>query len=309
MAKSEKPTPEQIRNASECLERGGYHVISPLELRETFCSASPPEKLITVAILDTETTGLDQNKDQLIELGIVLVEIDPETGQAYRVLSVFNELEDPGILIPEESTRIHNITNEMVSGKRIDDSEVESLLSNVSLIVAHNAGFDRPFVERRFPDFQDKHWACSWSEIPWSDEGIGSGKLEFLAYRCGFHFTGHRASNDCFALLEILQTPLPVSGVIAMHLLLQNARTPDIKVSALGSPFESKDLLKERGYRWQPDKKIWATTISKKHLEEEVSWLKQYVYGGKSFKLGQEIMTAKNRYSSRTENAEIVKYD
>jgi DNA polymerase-3 subunit epsilon len=94
-----------------------------------------------------------------------------------------------------------------------------------------------------------------------------------------------------------------------MHLLLQNARTPDIKVSALGSPFESKDLLKERGYRWQPDKKIWATTISKKRLDEEVSWLKQHVYGGKSFKLVQEVMTAKNRYSSRAENAEVIQYD
>lgn len=309
MNKSEKPSQDQINNASECLERGGYQVIRPLEPREAFCTDFPPEKLITVAILDTETTGLDQNKDKLIELGIVMVEIDPVTGQAYRVLKVFNELEDPGFSIPAESTRIHNITNEMVSGKRINDSEVESLLSNASLIVAHNAGFDRPFVERRFPNLQDKHWACSWSEIPWSGQGISSAKLEFLAYRCGFHFTGHRASNDCFALLEILQTPLPVSGAKAMHVLLNNARNPDIRVSALGSPFESKDLLKDRGYRWQPEKKVWATTIAKASLKEEVSWLKQNVYGGKRFRLEQEVRTASIRYSTRRGGIEVVNYE
>lgn len=89
--------------------------------------------------------------------------------------------------------------------KRINDAEVESLLADVSLVIAHNAGFDRVFVESRFPIFATKAWACSFKQIPWSEEGISSGKLEFLAYNCGFHFTGHRASTDCHALLEVLQ--------------------------------------------------------------------------------------------------------
>ena len=54
-------------------------------------------------------------------------------------------------------------------------------------------------------------------------EHIVSAKLEYLAYYFGFHFTGHRAVNDCQALLEVLQCPLPMSGVKAMQALLQNA--------------------------------------------------------------------------------------
>ena len=153
------PDHAQILHMTELLSRSGYRVIRPLEIRMAYCTEQPPAKLITVAILDTETTGINHSQDKIIELGMVLVEVCPLTGQAYRVLKVFNELEDPGIPIPEESTRVHHITDEMVAGKRINDAEVESLLADVSLVVAHNAGFDRVFVESRFPIFATKAWA------------------------------------------------------------------------------------------------------------------------------------------------------
>jgi DNA polymerase-3 subunit epsilon len=305
---SREPNAEQVTLATDWLARGGYRVIRPLQARTAYSEAPPPEKLITVAILDTETTGTNQAKDKIIELGMVLVEVCPETGQAYRVIHVFNELEDPGMPIPEESTRIHHITDEMVSGKRIDDAAVEKLISDVSLVVAHNAGFDRVFVEERFPIFATKAWACSWAQIPWSEEGISSSKLEFLAYFFGFQFTGHRAVTDCQALLEVLQQPLPTSGSKAMQVMLQNASISDIQVSALGSPFDSKDVLKERNYRWNADKKVWAKRILKQNLADEVAWLKASVYAGKGFKLEIEQMTEMNRFSARPGAIEVVKY-
>ena len=303
------PTPEQIKLATEWLGRANFRLIRPLEIRSEYCTDQPPEKLITVAILDTETTGTNQSLDKIIELGIVFVEVCPATGKAYRVSRVFDELEDPGMPIPPESTRVHHITDEMVAGKRINDVEVEALLANVALVVAHNAGFDRVFVEDRFPVFATKAWACSFRQIPWSEEGISSGKLELLAYNCGFHFTGHRASTDCHALLEVLQNPLPTSGNLAMQALLQNARQADIKVSALGSPFDSKDALKERSYRWNADKKVWAKDIPQDNLDDEVTWLSEAVYAGKSFKLEFERMTAMNRYSNRPGKTDVVNYE
>ena len=137
---------------------------------------------------------------------------------------------------------------------------------------------------------------------------MGSASLEFLAYRCGFHFTGHRATTDCHALLEVLQEPLPNSGSIAMQVLLQNARIPEIKVTALGSPFESKDVLKERAYRWNAEKKVWAKSIPKQDVDDEVAWLKTSVYAGKGFRLELEKMTAMNRFSNRPGAIEVLKY-
>ncbi len=306
---SGEPTPEHIRQVTDWLAKGDYRVIRPLAVRRSFSDGPPPPRLITAAILDTETTGTHPERDKLIELGMVLVELCPESGQVYRVLEVFDELEDPGIPIPEESTRIHHITDAMVAGKRIDDGAVEALLATVAVVIAHNAGFDRKFVEQRFPIFATKAWACSWAQVPWSEEGIGSSKLEFLAYASGFHYTGHRAVTDCHALLEVLQHPLPTSKAKAMQVLLQNARLPEIRVSALASPFETKDRLKERGYRWNGDKKVWAKDVQKHGLEEEVSWLRDFVYGGKGFRLEQEKLTPMNRFSARAGATEIVRYD
>ena len=306
---TQAPNPEQIRLVSDWLAQANYKVIRPLEIRSAYSDDPAPEKLITVAVLDTETTGISHARDKVIELGIVVVEICPLTGQAYRITKVFNELEDPGMPIPEESTKVHHITDEMVAGKRIDDAEVESLLASVSLIVAHNAGFDRVFVEQRFPIFASKPWACSFQQIPWSAEGFGSAKLEFLAYQSGFHYTGHRASTDCYALLEVLQQTLPVSNKKAMQVLLENARQPDIRVSALGSPFESKDLLRERGYRWNAEQRVWARNVPNTRLDEEAAWLKIFVYQGKSFRLEHEKITAKNRFSNRPGPTEVVKYE
>ena len=306
---SHDPRPEQVSLVTEWLARGNYRIIRPLQIRDSYSTNLPPEKLITVAILDTETTGTDFSKDKIIELGMVLVEICPETGQAYRVIKIFDELEDPGMPIPEESTRVHHITDEMVAGKRIDDPEIEALMASVSLVVAHNAGFDRLFVEERFPIFATKPWACSYRQIPWSEEGSGSASLEFLAYRCGFHFAGHRATTDCHALLEVLQNSLPTSGLMAMSVLLQNARLTEIKVSALGSPFDSKNVLKERSYRWNAEKKVWAKCVPKQDLDEEVAWLKDSVYSGKGFRLELEKMTAMNRFSKRSGAIDVVEYD
>jgi DNA polymerase III subunit epsilon len=304
-----EPSAQQISRVADWLARGNCRVIRPLPPRTAYSDAPPPEKLITVAILDTETTGTNPAFDKIIELGMVLVEVCPVTGQAYRIVTVFDELEDPGMPIPEASSKIHHITDDMVAGKRIDDDAVASMIADVSLVVAHNAGFDRVFVEQRFPCFAAKAWACSWAQIPWSAQGIGSSKLEFLAYFYGFHFTGHRASNDCLALLEVLQRPLPAAGVKAMALLLENARVAEIKVSALASPFDAKDALKARAYRWNADKKVWARSVPKQSLADEVAWLRNAVYGGRAFRLELEKTTVMNRFSARPGPTEVVSYD
>jgi DNA polymerase-3 subunit epsilon len=255
------------------------------------------------AIVDTETTGLDKASDRIIEFAMIIFEFDPATGQVYRITDIYDELEDPGMPIPPASTAVHGITDQMVAGKRIDDARVVALLQDVTLVIAHNAQFDRPFLEERLPVFAALPWGCSFQQINWSDEGMGSAKLEYLAYRLGFFFDAHRAQADCLALLEILQRPLPASGGMALTGLLRRAAAKDYRVYAIKAPFESKDLLKARAYRWDGDKKCWHKTLEGGLMKDELAWLKQNVYSGRSVQLEFETFDALCRFSSRAGKA------
>jgi DNA polymerase-3 subunit epsilon len=294
-----------IEEAINLLKAHNFKITRPLEERKFYSNATPPTKLVKAAIVDTETTGTNQDVDKIIELGIVIVEYCPESGQVYRVLEIFDELEYPGMPIPPDSTKIHGITDEMVEGKSIDDEAVEALMSDVSLVIAHNAYFDRGFMEARLPVFKRKSWACSYAQVPWKSEGIGSSSLEFLAYRFGFHYAGHRASVDCHALLEVLQSDMPVTGTKVMKVLLEKARLPEFKVYALNAPFDNKDKLKEHGYRWDAERKVWAGFISQSELQTEVDWLRDEIYFNKKFKIELEKVDSLNRFTSRRGSFEL----
>jgi DNA polymerase-3 subunit epsilon len=260
------------------------------------------------AIVDTETTGTDASTDKIIELAVIVFEYCADTGEVGRVVETYDGLEDPGFPIPPESTAIHGITDAMVAGHKIDDGRVQALLKQAGLVIAHNARFDRGFLESRLPVFAGLPWACSWQEVPWSDAGIESSKLEYLAYRYGFFYEGHRAEIDCLALLEVLRRPFGESGAPALRILLESARKPSYRLWANNSPFESKDVLRQRGYRWVPDKRTWCGEIaSREAVDAELAWLKQAVYGGKSMALDLEEFDAKSRYSARDGKREKVR--
>jgi DNA polymerase III subunit epsilon len=259
------------------------------------------------AIVDTETTGMNAKMDRVIELGIVVFEYVAETGAIGPVVGSLSALEDPGIPIPPEVAAIHHITDDMVKGKRIDDAVLAQLLEGVSLVIAHNAKFDRPFLEARFPLFMKMPWACSIRDVEWRDSGYASSALEFLAYRTGFFYDGHRAEIDCRALLAVLARPLGnKTETTALKMLLDHAREKTSKIFALNSPFASKDLLKARGYRWEPDGKVWALELDALNLDAELAFLKETVFVGTSTQVELETQDARVRYSERKGKTERI---
>ena len=259
-----------------------YRILRRLQHKQVFEETLPGQPLLKGIVLDTETTGLNTAECKVIELGMILFEFNPETGQLHRVLKVFDELEDPGVPIPPETTAVHHITDDMVRGKRINDAAVEKVIADASVIIAHNASFDRPFVEKRWPVFKDKQWVCSIKDIDWKSEGVGSAKLEYLLQTQGIFYEAHRAETDCWALLELLNAVLPQSQQPVLLRLLESLNQPQVRLYATGSPFDAKDLLKARGYRWAPEIKCWHRQLGgDKALQEELSWLKNRVYQGK----------------------------
>jgi DNA polymerase-3 subunit epsilon len=286
------------RMARTLVESGHYRVSSRLETPAEYHPPDSSPKLVA-AVVDVETTGTNPDHDKPIELGICLFEYERQNGRIYRVLGSWGWLEDPGFPIPPEITNITGITNDMVAGHSIDDQAVNDLLRRVVLIIAHNASFDRRFLEKRLPALATKHWACSRFDIDWKAEGIRSSALEFVAYALGFFHDGHRAASDCCATLHALAQPLPGTGRLALQALLEQARLPTWRLWARDAAIEKKDILKARGYAWSPGRpRCWYRDVSDSDQAAEVAWLRANVMGADRAVWALRI-TAKDRYSDR----------
>jgi DNA polymerase III subunit epsilon len=253
-----------------------------------------------VLVLDTETTGLSHQVDRIIELAMLMVSVDSLTGLPFGPVELFEGFEDPGMPIPAIAREVTGITDDMVRGARLDDAAVASLVGRADLVIAHNAGFDRPFVEARFPDFVGKAWGCSFKDIDWKAAGAESLKLGALAADAGWFYDAHRAQVDCHALLQVLARPVGDAGMTGLGQLITAASQPSYKLSATGSPFESKDVLKGRGYRWDAETKVWSCSVGDEAaLEAELAWLAQAVYGGRHATVDVERLDGHSRYAAR----------
>jgi DNA polymerase-3 subunit epsilon len=256
-----------------------------------------------VLVLDTETTGLSHATDKIIELAMLLVQVDTATGLPFGPVEIFEGFEDPGVPITEVIRQITGISDEMVQGQRLADAQVLSLLARADLVVAHNASFDRPFVEARFPGFASKPWACSFQDIDWKALGASSAKLSTLAQDQGWFFEAHRAQVDCHALLQVLSCPLAkrqTTALTGLGQLMAAAAKPSFKLRATGAPFEAKDQLKSRGYRWDPEARVWSCILANEDLLAiESQWLKAEVYGSRRAQVEVETQDSLTRYSSR----------
>jgi DNA polymerase III subunit epsilon len=269
-------------SAADILEASGqYRVLRRLQPRPVVTArmAVPGERI--AVIVDTETTGLDHTRDEVIEIGMIAFSYD-EDGRIGDVIGTYNALREPTVPITPEITRLTGITPEMVMGQAIDLNAVEAFIQPAHLVIAHNARFDRPFCERLTHGFSLKAWACSHAEVSWSDFGFEGSKLGYLLSQCGWFHQGHRAVEDCHALLEVLAAPLRGETACAMTHLLASARKALLRIWAEGSPFDMKDNLKKRGYRWndgtngQP--KSWFIEIAEDAYEAEMKFLRQEIY-------------------------------
>jgi DNA polymerase III subunit epsilon len=279
---------------------GRYRVLRRIEAR---AQIHMPDGIPTRRgiFLDVETTGLDSATDEVIELAMVPFDF-ADDGRIFAVHASFSRFRDPGRPIPAAITALTGITDAMVAGASIEAPEIEAFLAPATLVVAHNAGFDRPFCEKFCAAFAAMPWACSWREVQWASEGFDGARLSHLAAGHGLFFDGHRAEHDCRAGIEILGRTLPRSGRTGLAMLLESAQTPRWRVWATNAPYHKRGILKERGYRWNTGDdgrpKSWHVDVASEALEAERQFLCQEIYR-QNVNIVACPISAFDRYSSR----------
>jgi DNA polymerase-3 subunit epsilon len=223
-------------------------------------------------------------------------------GEVTGVTEVFQAFNQPSTPIPTKIVELTGITDAMVVGHMIDAAALESFVADANVVIAHNAAFDRKFAERSWAAFEHKPWACSATGIEWQAHGFGGAKLTYLLTESGFFYDAHRALDDCHATLHILAQQLPSTSTPALATLLNYARCKTFRIWAENAPFDLKETLKRRRYRWNDGTdgrpRSWYIDVEEDKFAAELNFLQKEIYQH-DIDLGWHEITALDRFSSR----------
>lgn len=224
---------------------------------------------------DLETTGLVPSQDRIVELGWCLWDVETATP-----LRMGNDIFLQEAPIPEETIRVHGITNEVAKEFGIQAAAALSCFEDIvayykpDYLVAHNGhNFDLPFLLAEFkrhgvecPTVSATPLIDTRADIPYEKEPE-SRRLKHLALEDGFiNPFPHRALFDVMTMLKVLSRH-------SIDKIVEYQKIPWIIVRAMVS-YDERDLAKAQRYSWQVvgDKtfpKAWVKAIKENHLEKE----------------------------------------
>ena len=208
------------------------------ERARTTCFGPLEEDLV---VLDTETTGLSFRDCELIEIAVARI-------SGREVVDRFQTFVHPTGPIPREISALTHITDLDVTDAPPAREAVAGLADFVSgsPILAHNATFDRTFVER-VPGGRDVTdlWIDTLSLSRIALPRLSSHRLSDMAQAFGCDSVTHRATDDVDALcgmwriilLGLSDLPAGLLALLAeMHEEVDWAFRPIVRHMALESP-------------------------------------------------------------------------
>src|ERR1700744_3215149 len=133
LVRNEISLEEAARTLSESPD---FRVLRRLSPKSRNNDALKGEKLIGI-VLDVETTGLDVEVDEIIELAMLKFNFDRD-GQVGQTIDKFNSFNQPEKSIPDTTNKLTGISNEAVAGQKISEQAVNSFIYDAALIIAHN---------------------------------------------------------------------------------------------------------------------------------------------------------------------------
>lgn len=173
---------------------------------------------------DTETTGISSEKDRIVEIAAY----DPERGRTFEMFV------NPGIPIPQEASRVHNITDEMVKDAppfgEIALKFLEFIAGDDVVLVAHNNdGFDIHFLRAEFsranipfPEVKTLD-TLKWARRYRGD--LPRHTLQFLREIYGFEANqAHRALDDVVILHKVFESLIDDLSFETAYQLLSKER-------------------------------------------------------------------------------------
>lgn len=231
------------------------------------------QPLRRIAIIDTETTGLDWTRHSIIEVAAAAVLVD-DAGRIAAIPSLGSGLNDPGHPLPPEIVELTGLTDAMVANREINRDELGAFLASCEAVLAFNSSFDRPFVEALLPDLPAMRWGCVMADIPWRKLGFETGPQNYCLMQAGRFAAGaHRAKDDVLSLIELLDH-VCADGASIMAKVLAAINAPAWRFEATWASYHQRDLLRDRRYRWRSEGRsgVWHKHIREGEYQAEWGW-------------------------------------
>jgi DNA polymerase III subunit epsilon len=212
-----------------------------------------------IAIIDTETTGLDPVSHEIIEIAMAVGDFTQDNGLVLiEALSMVVPCDEN----PVES--VNGISPHLSKKGRIELSQILQTLEYCDAFVAHNAKFDKQFAHKLFSKIQDpddrefllgKPWVCTLEDYVWSGQGK---RLTHLAADLGIFTTAgkHRALVDVMLLWEVVAS----QGYAAFKEAISRSLLPRWEARAMVS-FDDREIAKAAGFQWNAERKMWLKEV------------------------------------------------
>ena len=248
-------------------------ILRPVRGRNDWPRLAPEgEAVRRIAVIDAETTGLAVERHQIIELCVAIVQVN-DAGRIVAVEVVRSGLIDPGHPLTAEIVDLTGLTDQGIAGRSIDEDQVAAMLASCDGVVAYNAGFDRPFVEKMIGHVAVP-WGCAMADVPWRKLGFEPGPQGYLLNQAGYYMpSAHRAKDDVLALIQLLDHVCDdVETVIANTLAAIDA--PSWRFEAQGAPYGYRHDLRDQRYRWAWGRlhDLWHKHVRDEAYQAELDW-------------------------------------
>ena len=252
--KSVQPAPE-LAGQQPAAEQQPTVELQPSAKQQPQSTAAPAVPG-TLLILDTETTGLDPDQDQCVEVGVILFDV-----AARAVLAQQSFLLPVPVNAAEPINRIPAAVSRRSQPWREALVWFEMLVAAADVVVAHNAAFDRQwFGHGQLPAIHCP-WLCSMDDLRWpADRQLRSRpSVRDLALAYGVPvWSAHRALTDCIYLAEVFARCDDLEQMLSLG--MEPRRLLRARVS-----FDDRHLAREAGFRWNdPVKGAWTRRLSER---------------------------------------------
>lgn len=203
--------------------------------------------------IDLETTGIEFDKYEITEVGVVLIEAPLLQSKPLIENKLMCKVSGE---VSDEITELTKITKPMLEEfghplKTVLESlEILCVQRKPDFIVAHNGEiFDKPWLkyhaEKSGVDLStllSTPWIDTAADIP--ESRFGTRKLSYMAAECGF------LNHGAHSALDDVKTMLRVLGHCDLPLIIERSKEPWVVVRAF-TDYTQKELAKKAKFSWQ----------------------------------------------------------